>query len=192
MKSTTRQVGPVADAVEGDEPRQKRLGPLRDGLRSLRGLPLRFRPTRRQRRWTRRRRPLKCQPHVHGGHASGQSHGRADLRAGPFQSADASRYFWRYDVEIANLGDKPVTLIERHWRITDADGRQQEVRGPGVVGEQPTIRPGEAFRYASGCPLATPSGVMVGEYRMVSEDGRKLRRRHSGLLARTRRMASGS
>ena len=72
-----------------------------------------------------------------------------------------SRYFWRYDIEIANLGDKPVTLIERHWRITDADGRQQEVRGPGVVGEQPTIQPGEAFRYASGCPLTTPSGLMV-------------------------------
>ena len=81
------------------------------------------------------------------------------------------RYFWRYDIEIANLGDKPVTLLERHWRITDADGRHQEVRGPGVVGEQPTIGPGEAFRYASGCPLATPSGLMVGEYRMVSEDG---------------------
>ena len=84
---------------------------------------------------------------------------------------EAGRYFWRYDIEIANLGDKPVTLIERHWRITDANGRQQEVRGAGVVGEQPTIRPGEAFRYASGCPLATPSGMMVGEYRMVRADG---------------------
>lgn len=84
---------------------------------------------------------------------------------------DESRFFWRYDVEIANLGDKPVTLIERHWRITDADGRQQEVRGPGVVGEQPTIAPGESFRYASGCPLATSSGLMVGEYRMVDAEG---------------------
>ena len=82
------------------------------------------------------------------------------------------RYFWRYDIEIANLGEKPVTLMERHWRITDADGRQQEVRGAGVVGEQPTIEPGEAFRYASGCPLTTPSGLMVGEYRMVDADGR--------------------
>jgi ApaG protein len=82
------------------------------------------------------------------------------------------RYVWRYDIEIANLGDKSVTLIERHWRITDAEGRQQEVRGPGVVGEQPTIEPGEAFRYASGCPLTTPSGLMVGEYRMVDADGR--------------------
>ena len=61
---------------------------------------------------------------------------------------EESRYFWRYDIEIANLGDGPVTLIERHWRITDAEGRQQDVRGPGVVGEQPTILPGD--------PSATP------------------------------------
>ena len=85
---------------------------------------------------------------------------------------EESRFFWRYSIEIANLGDKTVTLKERHWRITDAAGRQQEVRGPGVVGEQPTLKPGEAFRYTSGCPLTTPSGMMVGEYRMVGEDGR--------------------
>ena len=85
---------------------------------------------------------------------------------------EESRFFWRYSIEIANLGDKTVTLMERHWRITDADGRQQEVRGPGVVGEQPTLKPGEVFRYTSGCPLTTPSGMMVGEYRMVGEDGR--------------------
>jgi ApaG protein len=84
---------------------------------------------------------------------------------------DERRFFWRYAIEIANLGDQSVTLMERHWRITDADGRQQDVRGPGVVGEQPTIRPGESFRYASGCPLTTPSGMMAGEYRMVGEDG---------------------
>lgn len=81
------------------------------------------------------------------------------------------RYFWRYVVEIANLGDSPVTLLERHWRITDGEGRQQDVRGPGVVGEQPTIAPGEAYRYASGCPLGTPNGMMVGEYRMLAADG---------------------
>jgi ApaG protein len=86
---------------------------------------------------------------------------------------EESRYFWRYDIEIANLGDKAVTLIERRWSITDADGRCQEVSGPGVVGEQPTIRPGESFRYASGCPLTTSSGVMVGEYRMIGEDGER-------------------
>lgn len=85
---------------------------------------------------------------------------------------DERRYFWRYSIEIVNLGDAPVTLMDRHWRITDADGRQQEVRGPGVVGEQPTIPPGQSFRYTSGCPLTTPSGVMVGEYRMVGPDGR--------------------
>jgi len=85
---------------------------------------------------------------------------------------DERRYFWRYAIEIVNLGDNPVTLMERHWRITDANGRQQEVRGPGVVGEQPTIAPGKSFKYTSGCPLTTPSGLMVGEYRMVDRDGR--------------------
>ena len=85
---------------------------------------------------------------------------------------DERRYFWRYAIEIVNLGDNPVTLMERHWRITDANGRQQEVRGPGVVGEQPTIAPGKSFKYTSGCPLTTPSGLMVGEYRMVDPTGR--------------------
>jgi ApaG protein len=88
---------------------------------------------------------------------------------------DQPRYFWLYSIEIANLGDKPVTLMERHWRITDADGRQQEVRGPGVVGEQPTIEPGKSFRYTSGCPLPTPSGMMVGEYMMVDPEGRSFK-----------------
>jgi ApaG protein len=88
---------------------------------------------------------------------------------------DQPRYFWLYSIEIANLGDKPATLMERHWRITDADGRQQEVRGPGVVGEQPTIEPGKSFRYTSGCPLTTPSGMMVGEYMMVDPEGRSFK-----------------
>jgi ApaG protein len=88
---------------------------------------------------------------------------------------DQRLYFWRYSIEIANLGDKPVTLIERHWRITDADGRLEEVRGPGVVGEQPTIAPGQSFRYASGCPLTTPSGMMVGEYLMVDAEERRFK-----------------
>jgi ApaG protein len=85
---------------------------------------------------------------------------------------DERRYFWRYAIEIVNLGVNPVTLTERHWRITDANGRQQDVRGPGVVGEQPTIGPGKSFKYTSGCPLTTPSGLMVGEYRMIDPDGR--------------------
>ena len=84
---------------------------------------------------------------------------------------DAGRFFWLYAIEIANLGDNPVRLVERHWRITSANGHQEDVRGPGVVGEQPTIQPGESFRYTSGCPLLTPSGVMVGEYRMIGPDG---------------------
>jgi ApaG protein len=88
---------------------------------------------------------------------------------------DQRRYFWRYTIEIANLGDRPVTLIERHWRITDAEGRLQEVRGPGVIGEQPTIAPNDTFRYTSGCPLTTPSGMMVGEYAMVDPEGRRFK-----------------
>jgi len=84
---------------------------------------------------------------------------------------DEPRYFWVYRIEIANLGDRTVRLTHRHWRITDADGRLEEVRGPGVVGEQPTLLPGQSYRYASGCPLRTPSGIMVGSYRMVAEDG---------------------
>jgi ApaG protein len=84
---------------------------------------------------------------------------------------DEPRYFWTYTVEIVNLGERTVQLTHRHWRITDATGRCEEVRGPGVVGEQPTLAPGESFRYASGCPLRTPSGIMVGSYRMVADDG---------------------
>jgi ApaG protein len=85
---------------------------------------------------------------------------------------DERRYFWLYAIEIVNLGDNPVTLMERHWRIIDANGRQHEVRGPGVIGEQPTIPPGKSFKYTSGCPLTTSSGLMVGEYRMVDPAGR--------------------
>jgi ApaG protein len=84
---------------------------------------------------------------------------------------EEGRYFWAYTIEIANVGDRTVQLTHRHWRITDSNGRQEEVRGPGVVGEQPRLQPGEAFTYTSGCPLTTPSGIMVGTYRMVDEDG---------------------
>jgi ApaG protein len=88
------------------------------------------------------------------------------------QSApEESRYFWSYTIEIANDGPRAVQLTHRHWKITDADGRLEEVEGPGVVGEQPTLRPGAAFIYTSGCPLRTPSGIMVGTYRMVDESG---------------------
>jgi ApaG protein len=82
-----------------------------------------------------------------------------------------NRYFWAYTIEIANLGRMRVQLLTRHWVIIDANGRTEEVRGPGVVGEQPVLEPGETFRYASGCPLTTPSGMMKGSYRMVNDAG---------------------
>ena len=84
---------------------------------------------------------------------------------------DEARYFWSYTIEITNGGEITVQLTHRHWRITDATGRCEEVQGPGVVGEQPTLKPGQAFRYTSGCPLTTPSGIMVGTYRMIDESG---------------------
>ena len=80
-------------------------------------------------------------------------------------------YFWAYTIEIVNRGSETVQLISRHWRITDAVGRVQEVRGPGVVGEQPVLGPGQSFQYTSGVPLPTPSGFMVGSYNMVSTAG---------------------
>jgi ApaG protein len=81
-------------------------------------------------------------------------------------------YFWVYSIEIANHGHKSVQLMHRHWRITDALGHVETVDGPGVVGEQPTIEPGKAFRYSSGCPLRTPSGFMAGSYDMIDAEGR--------------------
>jgi ApaG protein len=85
---------------------------------------------------------------------------------------DEDRYFWAYTIEIVNRGDMTVQLTHRHWEIVDASGRREEVEGPGVVGEQPTLKPGGSFRYTSGCPLRTPSGMMIGTYRMVDENGR--------------------
>ena len=88
------------------------------------------------------------------------------------QSVPEARHFvWAYHVKIENRGEDTVQLITRHWLITDSSGKVQEVRGEGVVGKQPTLRPGETFEYASGTPLATPSGIMVGTYQMVAEDG---------------------
>jgi ApaG protein len=85
--------------------------------------------------------------------------------------ADQRQWFWAYTVEIANQGETAVQVTHRHWQITDANGRLEEVRGPGIVGEQPVLKPGEIFRYTSGCPLTTPSGFMVGTYRIVEEGG---------------------
>ena len=86
---------------------------------------------------------------------------------------DGELYVWAYHVEIENEGDHPVQLVDRRWLITDAFGREEEVAGPGVVGEQPVIKPGDRFEYTSGCPLTTSSGVMVGHYGMVAEDGER-------------------
>ena len=86
-------------------------------------------------------------------------------------SPDEGQYFWAYRIEIANLGQEVVRLRSRHWQITDANGRTEEVRGAGVVGKQPVLKPGETFAYTSGCPLATPSGIMVGSYQMQNEHG---------------------
>lgn len=83
------------------------------------------------------------------------------------------KYVWSYTITVENLSGMTATLMTRHWIITDALGRKQEVEGDGVVGEQPTLAPGESFQYTSGCPLATASGVMMGRYGMVAEDGRR-------------------
>ncbi len=82
-------------------------------------------------------------------------------------------YVWAYQVEIENQGEDVVQLLTRYWKITDALGRVQEVRGPGVVGEQPQLGPGEHFEYTSGCPLHTPYGSMEGTFEMVRADGSK-------------------
>ena len=81
------------------------------------------------------------------------------------------RWFFSYRIRIANHGDESVKLLNRHWIITDALGQVEEVRGPGVVGKQPLLAPGESFEYTSFCPLPTPFGTMEGSYEMVTEDG---------------------
>jgi ApaG protein len=88
------------------------------------------------------------------------------------QSRPEDNYFvWAYEVTIENLGTDTVTLKTRYWRIVNAQGEVQEVRGAGVVGEQPTLSPGERFEYTSGCPLSTASGFMEGSYQMETASG---------------------
>ncbi|AUB84328.1 Co2+/Mg2+ efflux protein ApaG [Candidatus Thiodictyon syntrophicum] len=90
----------------------------------------------------------------------------------PEQSAPVEgRYAFSYTITIENDGSEPARLLDRHWIITDADGKVQEVRGEGVVGEQPHLKPGERFRYSSGTILPTPVGCMHGSYGMVGDDG---------------------
>lgn len=86
-------------------------------------------------------------------------------------SPEQGIYVWAYKVRIENNGDEQMQLRTRHWKITDAYGRVQEVRGAGVVGEQPVLKPGAVFEYTSGTPLSTPSGIMAGSYAMEMTDG---------------------
>ncbi len=82
-----------------------------------------------------------------------------------------SRFIWAYTVEIENQSDTDLKVVERFWQIADSRGQVQEVRGAGVVGEQPVVRPGETFRYTSGAPLSAPSGMMLGNYSMQTPEG---------------------
>ncbi|WP_026687009.1 Co2+/Mg2+ efflux protein ApaG [Azovibrio restrictus] len=90
----------------------------------------------------------------------------------PDQSdGENGRYVFAYTITIRNSGTLPAQLISRHWIITDGNGRVQEVKGLGVVGNQPLLKPGESFEYTSGCVLDTPVGTMGGSYQMVADDG---------------------
>jgi ApaG protein len=84
-----------------------------------------------------------------------------------------NEYFFSYTIRIANEGRETVQLVSREWLITDAEGHVEEVRGPGVVGEQPVLGPGDAFEYTSACPLSTPFGSMAGTYQMVTDKGER-------------------
>ena len=84
-----------------------------------------------------------------------------------------SQWFFVYTITIGNEGTVPVQLLTRHWIITDGAGHIEEVKGPGVVGQQPTLGPGETFTYTSGCPLTTPFGMMQGTYQMTTTDGER-------------------
>ncbi len=101
---------------------------------------------------------------------------RVQVRASYLADRSAPRqgqYLFSYRVRIENAGEDAVQLLSRHWVITDGEGRVEHVRGPGVVGEQPVLSPGESFEYTSFCPLPTPIGSMHGEYQMVTADGRR-------------------
>lgn len=99
-----------------------------------------------------------------------------EVRVEPFYLEDRSspeedRYVWAYRITLTNNSEETVKLLSRYWHITDALGRVEEVRGAGVVGEQPELEPGDSYQYTSGCPLTTPSGIMVGRYTMQNERG---------------------
>ncbi|WP_340123492.1 Co2+/Mg2+ efflux protein ApaG [Methylobacter svalbardensis] len=90
-------------------------------------------------------------------------------------SPDEDRYVFAYTITITNVGKIPAKLLQRHWLITDSNGKTQEVRGDGVIGEQPYLKPGESFRYTSGAMIETPVGTMQGDYTMHSDDGDNFR-----------------
>jgi ApaG protein len=97
---------------------------------------------------------------------------RVRARYSPEHSSPASsRWFFLYTIRIANEGDETVQLLNRHWTIVDGTGHTEEVHGPGVVGEQPVLAPGQAFEYTSGCPLPTPFGSMAGTFDIQRADG---------------------
>jgi len=99
---------------------------------------------------------------------------RVESRFVPERSQPSGRkWFFAYTIEIANLGDKPAQLLNRHWVITDGNGHEEQVRGPGVVGQQPRLAPGERFRYTSFCPLGTAFGTMHGTYEMERDGGER-------------------
>jgi ApaG protein len=107
--------------------------------------------------------------------ASASTHGiRVEVKSEflpEHSSASARRFAFAYTVQISNESKETVQLRSRHWHILHGNGRREEVRGPGVVGEQPVLRPGEGFEYSSGCVLTSPHGTMHGTYEMVSGDG---------------------
>jgi len=90
-----------------------------------------------------------------------------DAQSDPAQG----NYVWAYTIQLDNLGEETVQLVNRYWRITDAGGAVQEVRGAGVIGEQPVLAPGDTYRYTSGVSLKTPSGIMTGNYEMETDLG---------------------
>jgi ApaG protein len=99
---------------------------------------------------------------------------RVESEYAPDRSQPAKhQWFFLYTVTISNEGTETVQLLTRHWIVTDGSGRVEEYRGPGVVGKQPTLRPGESFEYTSGCPLTTPFGLMEGTYQMATEAGER-------------------
>jgi len=129
--------------------------------------------------------PAMCWPCVRadcGDHPSQDQRRSGDLLLEDQSEPRERRYVFSYTITIRNEGEVPAKLLTRHWVITDANGRVQEVRGDGVVGEQPYLKPGQGFRYSSGAVLETPVGAMQGSYQMVADDGATFDAniRHSG------------